>query len=115
MEYRLKAFPKRICGPYPIFQPTIKSSPFLAYSKFKACDGDGHGYEGVDDGDNEDAFEFDDQDDHDDNDDGVEYDDHDDQDDQDDHDDAVEFDDQDEGWALQTIWFQQIPTLAHPE
>ena len=63
----------------------------MAYSKFKACDGDGHGYEGVDDGDNEDAFEFDD------------------------HDDAVEFDDQDEGWALQTIWFQQIPTLAHPE
>ena len=87
----------------------------MAYSKFKACDGDGHGYEGVDDGDNEDAFEFDDQDDHDDNDDGVEYDDYDDQDDQDDHDDAVEFDDQDEGWPLQTIWFQQIPTLAHPE
>ena len=50
---------------------------------FKACDGD--------DGDNENAFEFDD------------------------HDDGVEFDDQDEGWALQTIWFQQIPTLAHPE
>ena len=87
----------------------------MAYSKFKACDGDGHGYEGVDDGDNEDAFEFDDQDDHDDNDDGVEYDDHDDKDDQDDHDDAVEFDDQDEGWPLQTIWFQQIPTLADPE